>query len=180
MTKLEVTNVRSADTFSYKAYLIRHIRTVHDDIKPFKCKICSNRFEYPSALKFHIRAVHDKVKSHQCDHCEMSFSYADVLRKHIQSIHEKVKSYKCEYCKKSFSLNMALKRHVVKIHQVSSKETKKTESKDIKLPKSRKEQESYPTISEKPMIRKRKRIDFSIEDLEADVENGNDSDYSNE
>ena len=48
------------------------------------------------------------------------------------------------------------------------------------MSKSGKEQESFPTISEKPLIRKRKKIDFSIADLEADVENGNDSDYSDE
>ena len=124
--------------------------------------------------------MHDKVKSYQCEHCDMSFSYPDVLRKHIERIHKKIKSYKCEYCKKRFSLNMALKRHIMKKHQVSPKEMKKTDCKDVKLSKSRKEQESFPIISEKPMIRKRKRIDFSIEDLEADVENGNDSDYSDE
>ncbi len=39
----------------------QHIESVHEKIKPFKCKVCENSFTRNSGLRSHIKNVHEKI-----------------------------------------------------------------------------------------------------------------------
>ena len=54
-------------------------------------------------LKKHIESVHDKKKPFKCDISDQSYSQIFDLKKHIKSVHEKKKPFKSEICDHSFS-----------------------------------------------------------------------------
>ena len=54
-------------------------------------------------MKKHIHTVHERHKDYKCESCGKTFSMAETLKRHIYSIHEGNKDYKCESCGKSFS-----------------------------------------------------------------------------
>ena len=54
--------------------LKKHIRSVHEGLKPFKCDICISLFASKAKLKSHVASVHYKEKPFKCDFCEANFS----------------------------------------------------------------------------------------------------------
>ena len=56
-----------------KADLKRHIESVHEWIKSFKCNICDYETTCKFVLKKHIDSVHEGIKSHKCNICEYEF-----------------------------------------------------------------------------------------------------------
>ena len=47
---------------SKKSDLIRHMESVHEGIKPFKCNICNYNAAQKWILKRHIESVHEGLK----------------------------------------------------------------------------------------------------------------------
>ena len=41
----------------------RHVTSVHEGKKPFKCDICDAKFDEKSKLKKHITSVHEQLKA---------------------------------------------------------------------------------------------------------------------
>ena len=41
----------------------QHEQSVHDEIRPYECDICSKAFNKASALKKRKQSVHDKLKT---------------------------------------------------------------------------------------------------------------------
>ena len=74
-------------TFTRQRTLDKHIASIHEGIKPFKCGLC----EYSSANKDHLTT-------------------------HIMYKHEGKKPFKCEDCKASFTCKSDLKRHIYEKH----------------------------------------------------------------
>ena len=68
-------------------------------------------------LKKHMHTIHEGHKDFKCESCGKSFSHAHTLKKHIHTIHEGHKDYKCVPCGNSFSQAHHLKRHIFKIHE---------------------------------------------------------------
>ena len=49
--------------FSERNYLVKHIESVHEGIKPFHCDECEYKSARKSDLKKHVMAVHERKKS---------------------------------------------------------------------------------------------------------------------
>ena len=49
-------------------------------------------------LKKHVLSVHDKVKPFKCELCEYAASEAGNLKRHVLGVHEKMKNFKCKQC----------------------------------------------------------------------------------
>ena len=68
----------------------------------------------------HIASVHNAKKSFKCDICDHSFSKKSNLKKHIGKVHEIKKHFTCNqsYLQKESSLKSYLKRHILLVHDV--------------------------------------------------------------
>ena len=87
----------------------KHIYTVHEGHKDYKCESCGKSFAEAGSLRKHIHRIHEGHKDHKCESCGKSFSQAGNLKIHIHTVHEGHKDYKCESCGKSFSQAGTLK-----------------------------------------------------------------------
>jgi len=63
--------------FGLKGNLQRHLKTVHDYIKKFQCKICQKMFGQNRYLEVHLKAVHENMKEYQ----------SDIFKKCLNKIH---------------------------------------------------------------------------------------------
>ena len=72
-------------TFSFPtaASFKRHIESVHEGKRPYKCDHCELRFEEKSKMKNHVSVVHDKQKSFNCGSCDAKFATKTNLKEHI-------------------------------------------------------------------------------------------------
>ena len=60
--------------FSPRSNLNRHIESVHEGKKSFKCNVYDTAFSEKSTLNGHIESVHDRKKPFQCNICDSCFS----------------------------------------------------------------------------------------------------------
>ena len=67
-----------------------------------ECAKCNKRFEKPYQLRNHIKSIHEDIKPYPCGQCEKAFSGANYLKKHVNIKHEGLKNYKCEECSNTF------------------------------------------------------------------------------
>ena len=164
-------------SFSHAHHLRRHIHTIHQGLKDHKCDSCDKSFSDSRNLKKHIQALHGGNKGYKCESCGKSFSEGGSLKKHVSEFHKSHKDYKCESCGKRFYQNIFLKKHVLTVH-----EGRKLQHQiDFKLKNEYVEKINRKLVSHQKMktnyIRKRKPIDFSMDDLEAEKDQENDGEF---
>ena len=105
-------------TMSYKM-LKAHSQT-HENLRQFKCDVCSKGFNQMSQLKNHVVTHLDKTiaevpswaKPKQCDICQKVFSDSKSLKKHVQAIHSKLKPYICNVCNHKSARKAMLQLHM--------------------------------------------------------------------
>ena len=86
---------------SYKGSSTKHICSVHNAKKSFKCDICDHSFSKKSNLKKHIGKVHEIKKHFTCNqsYLQKESSLKSYLKRHMLSVHdEKTKLFKCSIC----------------------------------------------------------------------------------
>ena len=96
-----------------------HCQT-HENLKLFKCDVCSKRFNQLSQLRNHVVTHMDKTiaeipswaKPKQCDICQKIFSDSKSLKKHVQAIHSKLKPYICNVCNHKSARKAMLQLHM--------------------------------------------------------------------
>ena len=76
-------------SFSVKSSLQRHIKIVHDKMKPYSCPDCDSLFSTGHQLKLHKERAHDKIR-HNCafDGCTKNYSDPSNLKRHVKNKHQ--------------------------------------------------------------------------------------------
>ena len=97
--------------------LNRHIKSVDEEKKSFKCNICAAGFATKSKLNGHTRSVHEGKKPFQCNICDARFSKKTDMSRHIESVHEEKKPFKCNACDKTFYKKLDMKKHIESVHE---------------------------------------------------------------
>ena len=105
----------------------RHIKNVHEGIKPFKCNLCDHETARNSNLMKHIENVHEgknnqiteKINKNkfECSVCGMFLATQKILRQHIKSIHEGIKPYQCSMCDAKYAVKSYLNEHMISVHE---------------------------------------------------------------
>ena len=67
-------------------------------------------------MRRHIRAVHEGIKPHSCEVCEKKFASKNEVKEHM-TMHTGEKAYKCDECGKCFSQMSSLCGHKKKSHR---------------------------------------------------------------
>lgn len=103
-------------TFSKRANLVRHTKTVHNNVKPFTCDTCGSRFGLKADLQRHMRNIHEK-RAFCCRTCGRSFAAQDELDFHCRVAHEKdLRPYECAQCGMKFGRRSSRRRHEQTVH----------------------------------------------------------------
>lgn len=107
--------------FPKSGNLYRHIRTVHDGIKPPKlsCSQCDFEYTRKDDLAYHIQAIHEGIrKINACTQCNFESTRQEHLTEHIKAKHDGIK-LKCEHCDYQGSKG-GLRSHVSRMHESRS------------------------------------------------------------
>ncbi|XP_046975822.1 zinc finger protein 431-like [Vanessa cardui] len=84
--------------------LNKHITTVHDKLKLYKCTLCPKEFSSNKTLKVHTR-LHTGERPYVCNTCDKAFISHSNLSKHKTKHENKEKFggiYICKFCKSAF------------------------------------------------------------------------------
>ncbi|XP_017479280.1 PREDICTED: zinc finger protein 879 [Rhagoletis zephyria] len=90
--------------------LSKHVKAVHNKIKPFICNVCGKKMARKASLIIHMRQ-HTGEKPLHCKTCKFSTRDPSVLHRH-QLRHEKAEKLKCALCDFSCIQTSAYKRHM--------------------------------------------------------------------
>lgn len=101
--------------FHQKSGLIRHLRTVHEGRRDFKCTFCQKGFSEKVGRDDHER-IHTGEKPYKCDLCDKSFRANSMLCSHKRYHSKRLESYRfqCVHCPKKFHFQSALASHMRK------------------------------------------------------------------
>ena len=93
--------------------LPHHIRTVHEGVRRYMCKICGKSFHTAHVLSCHEdthKAPQDRITKYLCPHCGKGFRNRTLYTDHL-NIHTGARPYSCGECGKTFRLKVVLRRH---------------------------------------------------------------------
>mmetsp|Transcript_5661 Transcript_5661/g.15131 ORF Transcript_5661/g.15131 Transcript_5661/m.15131 type:complete len:256 (+) Transcript_5661:63-830(+) len=102
--------------FARRSNLNKHLKQVHEGVRPHGCEQCGLRFGQKASLSKHISVVHDKIKGYHCTQCNASFGQSGDLNVHVRTVHEKQRPHSCEQCGASFGLRSHLLKHCRVVH----------------------------------------------------------------
>ena len=87
MRDKEITNVILVEN-PLSGHLNRHIMTLHEEQRNYKCDSCGKSFTSAHWLKNHVNILHEGQRNYKCDSCEKSFTQSGSLNNHIKTLHE--------------------------------------------------------------------------------------------
>ena len=87
--------------------------------KPHICSTCGYSFTMKCALVKHVRVVHDKIKPFTCprDSCDFSAGTKAQLERHVLT-HDGVKPFECTFCTSKFYTKNEQKEHTAIVHEI--------------------------------------------------------------
>ena len=110
-------------TFTTNGNRDRHIRTVHQGERRFKCNLCNKSYTSNQDLNVHIQGhfserIHRPTKHkkiYKCDICTTTFTTSGYRNIHIRTLHQGQR-FNCKLCNKSYTLNHNLALHIKQTH----------------------------------------------------------------
>lgn len=103
--------------FSAKGNLTAHVRTRHNEDRPYVCHVCGKAVKTKQALRVHSNS-HSGIKQFSCSICEMSFTSRASMASHTRR-HTGERPYTCAECGKSFTSSSARSSHKLHVHSIS-------------------------------------------------------------
>lgn len=99
--------------FQQKYGLIRHLQSVHERRRDFKCSFCKKGFSEKVGRDEHER-IHTGEKPYRCDLCDKAFRAKALLYIHKRYHFKSNESYlfQCMHCPKKFPFQSALTKHM--------------------------------------------------------------------
>ena len=67
--------------------MTRHVGSVHEGKKPFKCEICDFRCSLKGTMKSHVESVHEGKKPFKCDICNYCCFLRHQMKQHVKKKH---------------------------------------------------------------------------------------------
>ena len=98
-----------------RSSLKRHILSVHEKVKAYKCDLCDATFTPKARLKTHHSSVHEEKKPYECPICQARYAHRTAMVNHISSVHEQI-THNCKICNVSFKVKQSLNEHIKKNH----------------------------------------------------------------
>uniref|UniRef100_A0A1I8PBE3 Zinc finger protein weckle n=1 Tax=Stomoxys calcitrans TaxID=35570 RepID=A0A1I8PBE3_STOCA len=83
---------------------------VHTDECPFKCEVCGKSFKNNARLKSHMDTHNES--EYACPECGLKLNTRRTLQQH-RLVHTDVKRFKCEFCDAAFKRTKSLKNHLL-------------------------------------------------------------------
>jgi hypothetical protein len=123
--------------FSVNQNLMRHIKNVHEKMRPFKCEHCGKSFGVAYTRKQHMEAVHSNIR-YPCtwQGCTHQAHSKAMLKYHVRRAHTKEWSLECQLCKDQLDiwwgciLPWEMKRHKAKKHPMEWEEEQEVYKRD--------------------------------------------------
>ena len=81
------------------------------------CNICDYETAYKSMLQKHIKSVHEGIKEFKCHKCPYETVQSHHLKKHIETVHEGIKPFNCNICEYKAGQKSDLKKHM-SVHKI--------------------------------------------------------------
>ena len=95
----------------------RHIKSVHEEKKSFKCNVCDYTCSQKHSLRRHTALVHERKKRFKCNGCDKAYYEKQDMKRHIESVHEGKKPFKCDICDYSCFRKIHMNIHVASVHE---------------------------------------------------------------
>ncbi|XP_053958856.1 zinc finger protein 91-like [Anastrepha ludens] len=89
---------------------LREHMLIHTDLAPFECEICKKCFKNQARLKNHMQ-IHSSSK-HICRECGLQLNTRETLNRHML-VHSDIMRHKCDYCGRAFKRAKTLKSHLI-------------------------------------------------------------------
>ena len=80
--------IASEKSFTQAGTLRRHIKTVHEGIKNYRCNYCGNCFTRADSLELHVKTIHDGQRLSKYFHKELAIVNSSIEEK--EEISEKI------------------------------------------------------------------------------------------
>ncbi|KAH7707846.1 hypothetical protein AAVH_24919 [Aphelenchoides avenae] len=117
-----------------KNLLAAHLKT-HTGERNHKCDLCDKAFIERTALLKHIRAIHENLKPFKCEKCDYSAAKKASLMLHVQTVHDGVRRFVCDKCDFRTNQATRLQKHVLKEHADRAAMNEKTDATAETVPK---------------------------------------------
>ncbi len=95
--------------FAWQSNYKRHLKSVHERIKPYACSECPYKFTAAADLKRHQHSKHAQTKYIPCNLCQKTFKCERGFRRHMERHSEE--KFKCQNCPRAFVNAEKLKAH---------------------------------------------------------------------
>ena len=65
--------------------------------------LCEMSFAQKGQLKRHVKVIHQQIRPFECDQCKKTFTKKNHLKGHVKAVHQKIRPFECVQCKKTFA-----------------------------------------------------------------------------
>ena len=106
------------ETFNKDKNFMEHMKKIHNNTRPYLCKVCNVGYNSKNGLKIHVRSVHsrEQLKCEADADCGETFFYQTQLENHYKANHPDFKVNHCFICNTSYGSSYMYKRHVATGH----------------------------------------------------------------